>query len=102
MKFSLALAISDSRLPSRPRRAVSRTSTSRDRFANLGSHRLISARSREPEGARCFLDLHISGGYIGGQLTTNTMRSRQLIGVITDPPGYTQNSIATIRLWKRR
>ena len=55
------------------------------------------------EGARCFLDLRdLSGGYIGGYLTTNTMRSRQLIGVITDPPGYSQNSIATIRLWKRR
>jgi hypothetical protein len=55
------------------------------------------------EVARCFLDLRdLSGGYIGGLLTTNTLRSRQLIGVITDPPGYTQNSIATIRLWKRR
>ena len=52
---------------------------------------------------RCFLDLSdISGGRVGGQLTTNTMNSRKAIGDQTDPPGYTQSSIATIRLWKRR
>jgi hypothetical protein len=72
-----------------------------------GSGQCLTVRPDYPEPglevARCFLDLRdVSGGYIGGLLTTNTMRSRQLIGVITDPPGYTQNSIATIRLWKRR
>jgi hypothetical protein len=72
-----------------------------------GNGECLTVRSDYPEpgleGARCFLDLRdLSGGYIGGHLTTNTMRSRQLIGVITDPPGYAQNSIATIRLWKRR
>ena len=50
---------------------------------------------------RCFLDLSdISGGRIGGQLTTNTMNSRNNLGDKTDPLGYTQSSIATIRLWK--
>ena len=51
---------------------------------------------------RCFLDLSdLPDGYVGGQLTTNTLGSRQPLGDQTDPPGYTQNSIATIRLWKR-
>jgi hypothetical protein len=30
------------------------------------------------------------------------MVSRQAIGGISDPAGYVQPSIATIRLWKRR
>ena len=52
---------------------------------------------------RCFLDLSdISGGRIGGQLTTNTINSRSAFGDKTDPPGYTQSSIATIRLWRAR
>lgn len=53
--------------------------------------------------ARCFLELRdLPSGYVGGQLTTNTMRSRNVTGATTDPPGYTQPSIATVRLWKRR
>lgn len=40
--------------------------------------------------------------YAGGLLTTNTMTSRAAFGGDTDPPGYTQASIATIRLWKSR
>jgi hypothetical protein len=39
--------------------------------------------------------------YVGGQLTTNTMTSREGFGGETNPPGYTQASIATIRLWKK-
>lgn len=42
------------------------------------------------------------GRYVGGQLTTNTLHSLKDVGLETDPPGYTQPSIATIRLWKRR
>jgi hypothetical protein len=52
---------------------------------------------------RCFL--HLSGlpsEYVGGELTTNSVRSRNVLGGVSDPPGYTQPSIATIRLWKRR
>jgi hypothetical protein len=53
--------------------------------------------------SRCFLELRdLPSGYVGGQLTTNTMASRNVLGEETDPPGYTQPSIATIRLWKRR
>ena len=42
------------------------------------------------------------GQYVGGQLTTNTLLSLKIIGLQTDPPGYAQPSIATIRLWKKR
>lgn len=51
---------------------------------------------------RCFLQLgQLPEPFVGGQLTTNTIVSRALSGV-SDPPGYTQPSIATVRLWKRR
>jgi hypothetical protein len=40
--------------------------------------------------------------YVGGLLTTNTITSKAPFGGDTDPPGYTQASIATIRLWKAR
>jgi hypothetical protein len=51
---------------------------------------------------RCFLDLSgLPGGYVGGQLTTNTMYSRKILGMESDPGGYTQSSIATVRLWKK-
>jgi hypothetical protein len=40
--------------------------------------------------------------YLGGQLTTNSISSLQLFGTQSDPPGYAQVSIATIRLWKKR
>jgi len=53
--------------------------------------------------SRCFLDLSgLPVEYVGGRLTTNTLNSpTKLIGE-TEPPGYTQSSIATIRLWKKR
>lgn len=44
----------------------------------------------------------LSGGYIGGQLTTNSLSSGELFGTTSKPEGYTQVSIATIRLWKKR
>lgn len=40
--------------------------------------------------------------YVGGLLTTNTVTSKAVFGGETDPPGYTQASIATIRLWKAK
>jgi hypothetical protein len=53
-------------------------------------------------GARCFLHLSdLPPQYIGGLLTTNSVLSRSVLGGTSDPPGYTQPSIATIRLWKR-
>jgi hypothetical protein len=51
----------------------------------------------------CHLDLTgLPSAYVGGQLTTNTLVSRTMLGAETDPSGYTQMSIATVRLWKKR
>jgi hypothetical protein len=48
----------------------------------------------------CFLNLSDPiGRYVGGQLTANSITSLRAVGLETDPPGYTQPSIATIRLW---
>jgi hypothetical protein len=52
---------------------------------------------------RCQLILSgLLAPYVGGFLTTNTITSRATHGGDTDPPGYTQASIATIRLWKSK
>jgi hypothetical protein len=52
---------------------------------------------------RCFLILsNLTPPYVAGVLTTNSVASRQPIGDQSDPPGYTQPSIATIRLWRKR
>jgi hypothetical protein len=56
----------------------------------------------------CFLDLSgLPDPYVGGLLTTNSMQSLSpsglpSVGTETEPPGYTQASIATVRLWKKR
>lgn len=52
---------------------------------------------------RCLL--HLDGfpaPYVGGLLTTSTITSQAPFGGDSNPPGYTQASIATIRLWKSR
>lgn len=52
---------------------------------------------------RCFLVLSkLSAPYFAGVLTTNSITSRKPIGDQSDPPGYIQPSIATIRLWRKR
>ncbi|MET0795181.1 MAG: hypothetical protein ABW061_26925 [Polyangiaceae bacterium] len=52
---------------------------------------------------RCQLVLSgLPAPYVGGLLTTNTLTSRAAFGGDTDPPGYTQASIATLRLWTAR
>ena len=52
---------------------------------------------------RCFLNLtDLPRGYVGGLLTTNSVRSRKTIGPVAEPAGYVQSSIATVRLWKHR
>ena len=51
---------------------------------------------------RCQLILSgLPAPFVGGLLTTNTVTSGARFGGETQPPGYTQASIATIRLWKR-
>lgn len=52
---------------------------------------------------RCQLVLSgLPAPYVGGVLTTNTLTSKAAFGAETEPPGYTQASIATIRLWKAK
>lgn len=52
---------------------------------------------------RCQLVLSgLPAPYVGGILTTNTLTSKAAFGAESDPPGYTQASIATIRLWKAK
>ena len=78
-----------------------------NRVAFVGKGECVRTKQDFPEQgltvSRCFLELRsLPATYVGGQLTTNTVNSRNALGGISDPPGYTQPSIATIRLWKRR
>ena len=71
-----------------------------------GSGRCTSLKTDAPEQglteSTCFLHLGgLKDPYTGGLLTTNTLRSRNIIGDKSDPPGYLQPSIATVRLWRR-
>jgi hypothetical protein len=51
----------------------------------------------------CLFDLSdLSAPYIGGMLTTNSLNSKSITGEASDPAGYTQVSIATVRFWKKR
>lgn len=64
---------------------------------------LLQADFPEPgiSPARCHLNLRdLPAPYVGGLLTTNSVNSRQAIGDASDPVGYVQPSIATIRLWR--
>lgn len=72
-----------------------------------GSGECLALKTDFPETGlfpvRCQLVLSgLPAPYVGGLLTTNTMTSQAGFGGDTDPPGYTQASIATIRLWKSR
>jgi hypothetical protein len=52
---------------------------------------------------RCQLILDgLPAPFTGGLLTTNTITSSARFGGDTEPSGYTQASIATIRLWRAR
>jgi hypothetical protein len=74
-------------------------------FKGVGECR--RAKSDFPEAGitvlNCFLDLSgLPSEYVGGLLTTNSLTSLKSLGTVTDPAGYVQSSIATIRLWKKR
>jgi hypothetical protein len=74
-------------------------------FAGLGDCRLKKPDfpERGLTGGLCFLDLSgLPPRYVGGLLTTNSMNSLKTVGAESDPPGYAQPSIATIRLWKKK
>ena len=71
-----------------------------------GRGECVTVRQDFPEpgidSSRCYLNLRdLPDRFVGGKLTTNSIGSRKLIGGITDPPGYTQPSIATFRLWRK-
>jgi hypothetical protein len=73
----------------------------------VGKGECLTVRRDFPERGitvmRCFLDLQgLPPTYIGGQLTSNTVLSRVAVGERSDPTGYTQPSIVTVRLWKHR
>jgi hypothetical protein len=73
----------------------------------IGVGRCTTIRSDFPEPnlriSACFANSRdLADPYVGGLLTTNTMNSHNLVGVESDPPGYVEPSVATVRLWKRR
>jgi hypothetical protein len=73
----------------------------------IGSGECLALKIDFPEPGlfpvRCQLVLSgLPAPYIGGLLTTNTITSKAAFGGDTDPSGYTQASIATIRLWKSK
>jgi hypothetical protein len=72
-----------------------------------GNGECVALRTDFPETGlfpvRCQLILSgLPAPFVGGLLTTNTMTSSAPFGGDTEPPGYTQASIATIRLWRGR
>lgn len=74
------------------------------RFIGIG--KCTGVRSDFPEAGvgilACFANLSgLVKPYVGGLLTTNTLISRKG-GAESEPEGYVQASIATVRLWKRR
>ena len=74
-------------------------------FTGKGECRVVKNDLPEPgiRTSRCFMTLDgLPRNYVGGLLTTNSITSRNVVGERSDPPGYVQPSIATVRLWKRR
>jgi hypothetical protein len=77
-----------------------------DAIAFRGRGECVALSIDEPQSGffpvRCHLILSdLPAPFVGGVLTTNTLTSPASFGGDTDPPGYTQASIATIRLWKQ-
>lgn len=73
----------------------------------VGKGECLTVKRDFPESGittmRCFLDLgQLPDSYVGGHLTSNTVLSRRAVGELSDPAGYTQPSIVTVRLWKRK
>jgi hypothetical protein len=73
----------------------------------IGKGECRTVRNDFPESgirtSRCFMQLDgLPSSYVGGLLTTNSITSRNIVGAKSDPAGYVQPSIATVRLWKKR
>ncbi len=74
-------------------------------FHGLGECLALAINFPEPGlfPVRCQLTLSgLPPPYVGGLLTTNTMTSAAAFGGESQPLGYTQASIATLRLWRSR
>jgi sugar lactone lactonase YvrE len=74
-------------------------------FHGSGECRAVATDFPEPGLFPVACRLVLSGlpaPFVGGLLTTNTLASRAAFGGDTEPAGYTQASIATIRLWRAR
>jgi hypothetical protein len=74
-------------------------------YTGAGDCRVVAADSPEKGLVvlRCVLMLRgLPAPYVGGVLVTNTIGSKAALGGETDPPGYAQSSIATVRLWKSK
>lgn len=74
------------------------------RFTGKGKCTTVKRDFPEPglTVVTCFLELGgLKDPYVGGLLTSNTIFSRSLTGETSDPPGYVQSSIATVRLWRK-
>jgi len=71
-----------------------------------GAGRCTTVKTDFPERgvvvSTCFLDIKgLKEPYTGGILTTSSLNTPNTLGEVSDPPGYVQPSIATLRLWKR-
>lgn len=74
-------------------------------FTGKGECRVVHNDFPEPglRSSRCYMILGgLPAPYAEGLLTTNSITSRKQTGGMSDPPGYVQPSIATVRLWKKR
>ena len=74
------------------------------RFTGKGKCTTVKRDFPEPglTVVMCFLELGgLKDPYVGGFLSSNTIFSRSLTGETSDPAGYVQSSIATVRLWRK-
>ena len=70
-----------------------------------GACHLVEANAPEKgiSTFRCHLKLRgLAAPYTSGLLTTSSVVSKAVLGPDSDPPGYVQTSIATVRLWRAR
>lgn len=73
----------------------------------VGNGECLRLQADHPEKGittyRCHLTLRgLPSPYVGGLLTTNSLVSGAILSGDSDPPGYVQTSIATIRLWRSK
>ncbi|MCP4618582.1 MAG: hypothetical protein GY844_19375 [Bradyrhizobium sp.] len=75
------------------------------RVEGPGACEVLSTVEPDVTPARCWFEMKAlpnADGFTRALLTTNTVFSKNVFGNVTDPPGYAQSSIATVRLWRPR